>query len=303
MTIVLVLKPDFTSTFSRGLLRIGGTFAGLLIATALFYFFPSSVAMLIVSIFVFTFLLRWVGPANYGIFAVAVTALVVLLLAITGVSPSEVIVPRGLNTAVGGALALIAYWIWPTWERKGIPERIAQALDGYREYFQELLKAYRGMPPGTAADLDRMRSKARLGRSNLEAAIDRLAAEPGTTAEQMNHLNAKLAALHRFIHALLALDAGLLQTPAVKPRAEFLVFAADLEKTLQMLAARLRGQRVASRDFPDLREDHTRLVQAGNEAVERYALVNVEADRITNSVNTLREQILVWTREQRASYR
>ncbi len=43
MTIVLVLKPEFTTTFSRGLLRIAGTVAGLLLATALFHLLPLTV--------------------------------------------------------------------------------------------------------------------------------------------------------------------------------------------------------------------------------------------------------------------
>src|SRR5207247_6923465 len=89
MTIVLVLKPGFTTTFSRGLLRIGGTIVGLFLATALFRILPESQTLQVVRIFVFTLLLRWVGPANYGIFAAAISALVVLLIAITGVSPKR----------------------------------------------------------------------------------------------------------------------------------------------------------------------------------------------------------------------
>ena len=57
---------------------------------------------------VFTFLLRWVGPANYGIFVTAISAFVVLLVALTGVDPQPVIAARALNTAIGGALALAA---------------------------------------------------------------------------------------------------------------------------------------------------------------------------------------------------
>src|SRR5437016_6165373 len=86
MTIVLVLKPEFAVTFSRGVLRIAGTLAGLLLATALFHFLPIHTAMEIVLIGVFTFLMRWIGPANYGIFGIAVSALVVLLISITGVA-------------------------------------------------------------------------------------------------------------------------------------------------------------------------------------------------------------------------
>src|SRR6266481_2375981 len=84
MTIVLVLKPEFAVTFSRGVLRIFGTLAGLLLATALFHFFPIHTAMEIFLIALFTFLTRWIGPANYGIFGVSISALIVLLISITG---------------------------------------------------------------------------------------------------------------------------------------------------------------------------------------------------------------------------
>jgi uncharacterized membrane protein YccC len=299
MTIVLVLKPEFTTTFSRGLLRIAGTVAGLFLATALFRFLPDSVTIQILMIFVFTLLLRWVGPANYGIFAVAISALVVYLIAITGVSPKEVIWARGINTAAGGVLALLAYWVWPTWERTQVSERIAQMLDAYREYFHALAGSYARGETIKEGELDRVRMNARLARTNLEASIDRLGAEPGTTPDAMSQLNALLVSSHRFVHALMALDAGWLHTAAVPARAAFHTFAADVEKTLALLAAALRWARVQQNEFPDLREDHHALVRSGDFKIERYALVNVEADRSVNSLNTLREQVMERVRQER----
>jgi hypothetical protein len=41
-----------------------------------------------------------------------------------------------------------------------------------------------------------------------------------------------------------------------------------------------------------LREDHHALVAEGGAGTLRYELVNVETDRITNSLNTLSEQIV-----------
>lgn len=291
MTIVLVLKPEFTTTFTRGLLRISGTIAGLLVATALFHFLPASATVQIVLIFLFVFLLRWIGPANYGIFGIAISALVVLLLAIAGVAPKDVIWARGINTVAGGALALIGYSLWPTWERTHTSERLAQMLDAYREYFHALADAYRRNENTASRELDRTRVGSRVARSNLEAALDRLSAEPGTTAEQMNQLNGILASSHRFVRSLMALDAGWVQTPSVPPRPAFQPFAEDVEETLKLLTAKLRGSHEPANKFPELREDHTRLVQSGDAHTQRYALVNVETDRITNSLNTLREQI------------
>ncbi|HWE05092.1 MAG TPA: FUSC family protein, partial [Rhizomicrobium sp.] len=114
MTIAIVLKPEFTATFTRGFLRIAGTLAGLLLATVLFRFVHTGSATDIVLMGVFFFLLRWVGPANYGVFVTALSAMVVLLIATTGVSPGEVIAARAINTVIGGAIAMAAYALWPT---------------------------------------------------------------------------------------------------------------------------------------------------------------------------------------------
>jgi uncharacterized membrane protein YccC len=307
MTVVLVLKPDFTSTFSRGVLRVVGTIAGLFLATALFYFLPQTVPVLILQIAVFMFLMRWVGPTNYGIFAIAVSALVVGLVTILGVAPSLVIWARGVNTAAGGCLALLVYWTWPTWERAGVSERIAQLLDAYGEYFRELTQDYMNSAStgGVRARLDESpildekRMATRRARSNLEASMERLSSEPGTTGEQMSQLNAMLVSSHRFVNAVMALEAGWRHMPPTRTRAEFGVFAEDVEKTVQLIAKMLRGAKVRAKDFPDLREDHQRLLQADEAKAEQYAPVNVEGDRITNSLNTLLEQATEWVQTQK----
>jgi hypothetical protein len=105
-----------------------------------------------------------------------------------------------------------------------------------------------------------------------------------------------LATSHRFAHAVMALEAGLPSTAPVPARAEFRTFTADVEKTLSLLEEILSGTKVPEKKFPNLREDHTKLVAAGDPVKERYALVNIEADRMTNSLNTLREEIVAWAR-------
>jgi uncharacterized membrane protein YccC len=298
MTIALVLKPEFTATFTRGLLRIAGTIAGLLLATELFHLFNPGMTLQVILIFVFVFLLRWLGPANYGIFGIAVSALIVLLLAIGGVPPKDVIWARGVNTVVGGALALLAYWLWPTWERTRVSERIAEMLDAYRNYTHAVS---RWNPPDKSwmQELERARRAARSARANLEASIDRLGSEPRTTREQIARLSAVLASSHRFIHALMALDAIFSHQPALASSSPLKNFIFKLENTLALLASTLRGVRVASKDFPDLREEHRLMVQSrttdASSALARFDSINIEADRITNSVNTLAERIMQWT--------
>ena len=300
MTIVLVLKPEFTVTFSRGVLRIAGTLLGLLLATALFHFLPIHTATEIVLIGLFTFFARWIGPANYGIFGVAISALIVMLISITGVAPKELIAARGINTIIGGAFALAAYAVWPTWERNRVPDLFAALLDAYRQSFRSITRKLLDPASASARERERTRQAARTARSNLETSIERLAAEPGISASQLAQANAMLASSHRFAHAMIALEAGIPQSEATPPRLDFSAFASAVEKTLELLSAKLRGERVTEREFPDLRGAYLRFTQTTDPQLERYAFVNVEADRMTNSLNTLREQIFAWQRNPTA---
>src|SRR5260370_21043550 len=109
-----------------------------------------------------------------------------------------------------------------------------------------------------------------------------------------------VAASHRFAHAMIALEAGIPETGPAPARPAFREFAEGVEKTLEGLSAKLRGHRVTEREFPDLRNAYLKLVQTGGAESSRYAIVNVEADRMVNSLNTLREQILEWQREMAA---
>ncbi len=296
MTIVLVLKQEFAATFSRGLLRIGGTILGLLLATGLFHFFPPGIGMEVVMVGVFVFLLRWAGAANYGVFTVVVSALIVLLVAITGVSPKEVIWARGEMTCIGGLVALAAYLVWPTWERTRAFQMLAEMIEAYRAYFHSVCERHLQREPQDETKLNRARWAARLARSNMEASAERLRAEPGTHLEQIRLLTAMLANSHRFVRATMALEVVPVGTAPVHE--EFRVFTHDVEKTLDQLAAALRGEKIVVRHLPDLREDHHRLVDSADSETIRYALVYEETDRMTNSLNTLRQQVLQWERLQ-----
>jgi uncharacterized membrane protein YccC len=291
MTAAIVLRPDFTTTFSRSVLRIAGTLLGLGISTALFHYLAPPIGWQVALLTVTAFLLRCYGPANYGIFAVALTALIVLLFAATGVAPGTVIVARGLNTAGGGVLALVAYRLWPTWERTQITDVLAGLLDAYRRYFRAVSEGY--LSSASPQELDGARLAARLARSNLEASVARLRSEPGTDPLYLARIDSIVANSLRLVHAMMALEAGLYggEAPAAA-RPPFRPYTEHVDVTLYYLAAALRGSPVQPEQLPDVRADHRALVEAGEAGNQRHALVDVETDRITNSLNTLAKDIL-----------
>ena len=298
MTVAIVLKPDFTTTFTRGVLRLAGTFTGLALATALFHWLAPPVVVQVLLIAGFMYVMRWAGPANYGILVAALTSMVVLLFAIAGTAPADLIAARAINTVAGGVIALAAYRVWPTWERTQVPEALARLFDAYRAYFQVVRDAY--LEPGLESDpaylvrLDRARQAGRLARTHLEASAARLAVEPGLALDRITALQGILANSHRFIHAVMAMEAGLLRSQAVPARPAFRTFSNDVDATLYFLAAYLRGVPVQAGDLPDLREAHRALIHTDAPRTARYELVNVETDRVTNSMNTLTVELLQW---------
>ncbi len=290
MTIAIVLKPDFISTFSRGVLRLGGTFIGLIVATLLYHWLPIGTLTDVVFVGAFTLMLRWIGPANYGLFVIAISGLVVALIAQTGVAPGEVIPLRALNTAIGGALALIAYAVWPTWERTLAGESFARLLDAYRVYLRAVRKAYlTGDDPEFAA-VDRARQSARVARSNVESSAERLGMEPGASPEITERMSAMMASSHDFIYAVMALE-GLATGGANAPNVEASRFLDQVELTLYQLAAGFRGSPTEAAHFPDLRAQHRLLMSASGNG-PTHSSFEIETDRITNALNTLREQAL-----------
>ena len=167
-------------------------------------------------------------------------------------------------------------------------------LDAYRAYIQSIRDGYLERPQGHA--LDRARLTARITRSQFEASLARLRAEPASSLDHIAAFNQIVADSNRFVHAVMSLEAGLLTSHTVPARDAFHTFANDVDVTLYYLAAGLRGSPIAVHQFPDLREDHHALLQSGDPRIERYALVNVETDRITNSLNTITGEILSLSR-------
>ncbi len=292
MTIAIVLKPDYASTFNRGLLRMAGTLLGLVLATLLFHILPDTPAVSIALIVFFSFINRWLGPTNYGVFAMSMAALVVLLIALTGVAPKDVIWSRGLNTFLGGVIALIVYWLWPTSERLQLSEVVARMLASYLEYFKAVAASLRKRDVRSDAEMDRLRQVARVARFNFQAASGRFSVERGTSFEDLKIVSAVTVASNRFAHSMMAVEAGSSLNFSEEQCRAFDTFAGSVEQSLVLLCEALRGREVLRNEFPDVRGAYVKFSETQVGASEQYAILFEETDRMTNSLVTLTEQVL-----------
>lgn len=86
LTILVVLRPDFGSTFQRSLSRTLGTLVGLVVASVLVhYLFGDWQAAMIVLLGVFFFGMRLAGMANMGLSSVFLAGMVVILLSLRAI--------------------------------------------------------------------------------------------------------------------------------------------------------------------------------------------------------------------------
>ncbi|MCW2968285.1 MAG: hypothetical protein JWM71_2057, partial [Solirubrobacteraceae bacterium] len=142
LTALVVLRPDFASTMSRGVARVVGTALGALIATAVAAEIRPSEGVLVVLISLCAFVGYVIFRANQAIFSTVLTGYVVFLLALVGLPGRQAAFDRLLDTAIGGALALVAYAVWPTWEAGRVRERLATLVTSQVAYACEVLEGY-----------------------------------------------------------------------------------------------------------------------------------------------------------------
>lgn len=290
MTAALTLRPDYTTTITKGIGRMAGTMLGLVLATGLVHQVFGDLPAQVLLAGVLVFFARSLGLVNFGLSIIPVTGLVVLLTGFAGANPQATILERGLYTLAGGLLGLAAYRLWPTWERTQTPAILADLLDSYRRYFTVVMAGYLHPDQVDSPRVHAARLAARLARSNAEASVDRLRDEAATSPRDLDFATGLLANSHRFAYAVMAIEAELNHRPEAPRPTALQTFVADVDTTLAAIAAALRDSGELPAGLPDLRSDQSALgAAAGTQAESSYqiAVLTAQTERITNSLNTI----------------
>jgi hypothetical protein len=208
LTVLIVLRPDYGSTLYRGLQRAAGTVlgAGLGVATVLLGHFGNGA--LLAGIGVSMFAAYAVFPVNYLFYSVFLTDFVVVLLALAGLPADQTALDRLAGTVIGTALALIAYILWPTWERASATDKFARLISTQSRFMATLLRAYASPASDELRQARTLKLAARRARIDAEASADRLADEPDRPPVTRAFAQALVSAGHRLALAGLALEAA-----------------------------------------------------------------------------------------------
>lgn len=282
MTAAIVLRPDFAATFNFGLLRVVGTVLGLMLTTFVLRLTPDVVWAHIAVMGVLCVAFRYLAGAHYGIAVAALTGTVVVLLSFEGVDPFNAMSDRVLNTALGSAMALLAYVLWPSWERSRARIALSEMLCAYADYLDTLIE------PADRATRHQVRNATRTARTNAQASVDRLRAEPGTPAvlqelaETLYANGNRLARTAMTLEALIDVDEVPEEWAHVGP---FIREASTALRAQGEALTRAEGATVP----PDLRLHQRALVQALARTKDRELAdaIGRLTDRLTDNVDTV----------------
>jgi uncharacterized membrane protein YccC len=288
LTALIVLKPDFTTSFVRGLLRIVGTLIGALLASGLSLGIARGPTADVAFAILFALLGYWLIDVNWGLLGITVTAYIVFLFSLLGLPDHAAIAARVFATLYGGGLAVLAMFVWPTWEGKRAGEQLAELIDALRRYALLVLGAYADPSTFDPAQIRRAQAAAWTARLEAETSVDRAVGEPPQThVLPRKSLLGILAATRRigFTVGLLALNARL-RHAAPYPRPTLRTFLDSLAAAFERVAAGIREGR-APQALPPLRREFETLRREIDTHDDREApLVLAECDFLVDALNT-----------------
>ncbi|MEV0444531.1 FUSC family protein [Streptomyces spectabilis] len=196
MASVMVMRPDFSQTYSRAVARFAGTLVGVALATGLVQLtHPGtrlSAALAVASAGLMYLLMRT------GQFAAqaCVAAYVVFLLGMGGEEWTQTVPERVFLTLLGGALAMLAYALYPAWETPRLRTRLADWLAADGRYAAAVVGHYAEPAGKSCPDVRETLLAARDARVAWQEAAERAQREP------VRHRGLSRAAAQDAEHAL-----------------------------------------------------------------------------------------------------
>jgi uncharacterized membrane protein YccC len=282
MTAAIVLRPDFAATFNFGLLRVVGTILGLVLTTVLLHITPAEPWTHLALMAVLCMAFRYLATAHYGAAVSALTGTVVILLSYEGVNSGAAVHDRVINTILGSGMALLAYVLWPTWEKGRVRAALSDMLDAYANYLRALAQSER-------RDLHReTRTAVRTARTNAQASLDRMRAEPGAPLALLDLATALFANGNRLARTAMTLEAVIDNPDAMRETREISRFVDLVAIAVREIATALREDRIPQLPF-DLRSLQRTLAAQLAAADTKYndELLKRISDRLVDNVDTL----------------
>ncbi|MFI1148133.1 FUSC family protein [Streptomyces sp. NPDC020817] len=178
ITSVMVMRPDFHRTYARAVARLAGTLAGVALATGMVRALGPDAQVFGLLAVVSAGLSFTLNRTGYAYSQCFTAAYVVFLLGMGGQAWEQTVPERVVLTLLGGALAMLAYVVFPAWETPRLPGRLADWLAAEGRYAAAVLRSYAEPTREHHADMRRALLASREARAAWQETYDRARQEP-----------------------------------------------------------------------------------------------------------------------------
>ncbi|MES2565882.1 MAG: FUSC family protein [Bacteroidota bacterium] len=142
LTMMIVIQPYFGATKKKGIERIIGTVAGIVLGGVIMLL-PLPHQVFVGLLILVSFLVAYYLRNNYKVGVFFTTVMMVILMQLSQQGSWELIGWRVLSTLIGALLALVvSYAFWPSWEKERFPDLMVKSLLHNKNYLQQVINFY-----------------------------------------------------------------------------------------------------------------------------------------------------------------
>jgi uncharacterized membrane protein (TIGR01666 family) len=242
LTIIVILKPNYSLTKKRNFERLWGTIAGAIVGLIILYFIKDKTVLF------FIMLVLMLGTysllrTNYMWSVIFMTPYVLLIFQLLYNSPiKNVLTDRLLDTTIGSAIAFIANLLLvPLWEHEQISSYIATAIDKNTAWFKTVVAAFMGKPV-LPTEYRVSRKEAFVALGNLSDAFTRMLAEPKWQQKNINLIHQFVVYNHLLTSHIATLSHFGQQFAAINATKDFVPVTNYIETELAAAKAIINGE-------------------------------------------------------------
>lgn len=242
LTIIVILKPNYSLTKKRNFERLFGTIAGAIAGLIILYFIKDRTALF------FIMLVLMLGTysllrTNYMWSVIFMTPYVLLIFQLLYDTPlKNVITDRLIDTSIGSAIAFIANLLLvPLWEHEQISGYIATAIEKNTAWFKTVVTEFMGKKV-LPTEYRVSRKEALVALGNLSDAFTRMLAEPKWQQKNVNIIHQFVVYNHLLTSHIATLSHFGQQFAAINATKDFVPVTNYIETELNASKAILNGE-------------------------------------------------------------
>jgi uncharacterized membrane protein YccC len=285
LTMLIVIQPYFGATRKKGVERIVGTVAGIVLGGVIMLLpLPHDVfvgLLVIVSFFVAYFLRN-----NYKVGVFFTTIMMVILMQISQQHSWELIGWRVLSTLIGAFLAVVAsYVFWPVWENKRFPPLMENALLQNRNYLQRVLQYYNS-EIAAGENWSKHRRVAEAANNDVFASVQRMVQEPEHIQNKVDLSFAMTGVTIRLAREITSIALTINEKERSEPIPQLSDYFAHVVKVFDWVSSHL-SQMVIYEPVPDFSKVKESLNAEVFSLTEQTRFVRSELEKIVFELETL----------------